>query len=302
MLIAAVQEYVALKRATGFLYRVHKGLLFNFAVFAQSRGDTHVRSDTAIAWASLAPSAPTRTGRLRIVVGFARHAAIEDRRHEIPPESAFGPRARRPTPHIFSAEEIARILAVTSTFGPTGSLRAKTYTTAYALIAATGLRASEAVALRMDDVTADGLVIRKTKFRKSRLVPLHPTTKDALEGYIAERRRASKVPQVFISIYGGALGYPSLSATFAEVLRSIGMRAATGRGPRLHDLRHTFAVRSLEQCVGGREAISRHMLALSTYLGHSCLANTYWYLQATPTLMVRIAQDCEAAMHQGGLP
>ena len=173
----------------------------------------------------------------------------------------------------------------------------------FALLAATGLRVSEALALKIDDVTDDGLLIRATKFHKSRLVPLHETVRRALERYLALRAGLGAVdPALFLSPAGTAIRYPTVIAIFLSLIRSLGLHPGPGRrGPRLHGLRHTFAVRSLEQCAGNRQAVARHMTALSTYLGHTHVSDTYWYLEATPLLMAQIAASGEA-LYRGQQP
>jgi integrase len=169
------------------------------------------------------------------------------------------------------------------------------------LIAATGLRISEALALQLKDITSAGLVVLQTKFRKSRLVPLHDTTLRALDRYLAARSKlAGADSSVFLSERGTRVAYPTAIATFLSLVRRLGIHPGPGkRGPRIHDLRHTFAVRSLEQCSGDRRAVDRHMLALSTYLGHAHLVDTYWYLQATPTLLADVAVQSEALAVRG---
>jgi integrase len=170
----------------------------------------------------------------------------------------------------------------------------------FGLLAATGLRVSEALRLKLGDVTDDGLVIRETKFRKSRLVPLHPTVRDALTTYLAERTRFQTLDDsVFISLRGWKLAYGTVVGTFLAIVRDLGLRGHRGRGPRIHDLRHTFAVRSLERCAMERATVARHVLALSTYLGHAHIADTYWYLQATPELLGGIADATEAHLAGG---
>jgi integrase len=183
---------------------------------------------------------------------------------------------------------------------PTGSIRPLTYSTLFGLIAATGMRVSEALALQLEDVTEDGLLVRETKFHKSRLLPLHDTTRRALEGYLAVRRRLGTLNgALFVSNTAAAPAYPTVVATFLRLARSVGLRGAPGeRGPRIHDLRHSFAVRSLESCRADREAVARHIVALSTYLGHGHVTDTYWYLEATPILMRQIAEAGEA-LHKG---
>ena len=175
------------------------------------------------------------------------------------------------------------------------------YLTMLGVIAATGLRISEAIGLRLGDITTSGLVIRHTKFRKSRLVPLHPTTRRALDSYLTVRAKFAGIDDaVFLSERGTGLRYSTVIATFLALVRSIGIHAGVGkRGPRIHDLRHTFAVRSLEQCASDGESVARHMLALSTYLGHAHIFDTYWYLQATPRLLADVAARSESLARRG---
>jgi integrase len=155
--------------------------------------------------------------------------------------------------------------------------------------------------LELSDLTEDGLLIRATKFQKSRLVPLHESARQGLQEYVAVRNRiATTTSTVFVSEQGAGLPYPTVNATYLYLARSAGLRGATGLGGcRVQDLRHTFAVRSLEQCAGDRETVARHMAALSTYLGHAHVSDTYWYLQATPRILSDVAAAAEA-LHQGG--
>ena len=159
----------------------------------------------------------------------------------------------------------------------------------------TGLRISEALALRFKDVTPDGLVIRETKYRKSRLVPLHETTTSALQGYLAKRcDLALDDDHLFVSRRRRPLSYFTVVDTFHQLLGAAGIPADPDRPrPRLMDLRHTFASRALETCPDGRDNIRRHMLALTTYMGHARVKSTYWYLSRTPQLMGDIAETCE---------
>ena len=283
MLVASVERYIALHHATGYCFRGPSTLLRSFARYAGIRGDQVVRAATALEWAAQGPTAGTRHGRLEVVRRFARLMRAEDARHEVPPPGAFGPRSPRRTPYIFSSEEIRALLEAAGGLRRRDSLRPRTYTTLFGLIAATGLRISEALALRVDDLTTVGLVIRQSKFRKDRLVPLHSTTRVALDTYLATRaKHARDDDALFLSAWGAGLRYQTVIATFLALVRAIGIHPGPGMpGPRIHDLRHTFAVHSLEQCAGDRDAIVRHMLALSTYLGHAHLSDTYWYLQAS---------------------
>jgi integrase len=168
------------------------------------------------------------------------------------------------------------------------------------LLAATGLRISEALHLLVSDITPNGLLIRRTKFQKTRLVPLHDTAVTGLGRYLLrrqERRRGGD--HVFVSDEGQPLVYWKVHGVFRTLLKSAGFRPSGGRWPRIHDLRHTFAVRALESSPTGRQRIGQHMLALATYLGHVNIDATYWYLETTPELLRDIAVVAENFV-QGG--
>jgi integrase len=295
MLTASIDAFLALRRAVGFKLETEERLLHHFARWAAARGETHVRTQTATEWAAGARSPWQRERRLRAVATFARHARAEDARHEVPPIFVFGHRQLRPVPHIWSPEEVRRLLEATSQLAPTWPLKPQVFTTLFGLLASTGLRVSEALGLRFSDVTADGLVIRKTKFNKTRLVPLHPTVVAALARYLDLRRRSSVASDyVFISPKGGRLPYGTVWPWFHRLARETGLRSGPGtKGPRIHDLRHTFAVRALEASPGGGSPVGRHVRALSTYLGHTNVADTCWYLHVTPQLMRNVADACE---------
>lgn len=295
MLIQAVDTYLAIRRAADFKLDAVEHYLRSFAQFATAKGDTHVVTQTAIAWAEQGASEPQRHNRLSVVIRFARFSHAEDPRHDIPPPRVFCGRRQQLTPYLFSDEEIQALLAQAAGLGPPNSLRPHTYTTLLALLAVTGLRISEALALRFKDVTPDGLVIRETKFRKSRLVPLHETTTSALRGYLVKRcELALDDDHLFVSRGRQPLSYSTAVDTFHQLLDAAGIPAEPDRPrPRLMDLRHTFASRALERCPDGRDNIGRHMLALTTYMGHARVKSTFWYLSRTPQLMGDIAQACE---------
>jgi integrase/recombinase XerD len=206
MLMQAVDTYLAVRRAVDFKLKAVEGYLRNFAQFATAQGDTHIVTHTAIAWAAQGASEPQRHNRLSVVIRFARFSHAEDPRHAIPPERVFAGRRHHLTPYIFTDEEIHALLAQAARLRPSRSLRPHTYHTLLALLAVTGLRISEALALRFKDMTPDGLVIRETKFRKSRLVPLHATTTAALQGYLVTRcALASDDAPLFVSRRRGPL-------------------------------------------------------------------------------------------------
>ncbi len=302
MLSADITRYIEFHQAMGLKFKLQAGLLRHFAAFAEPLGDHWVRTETVLAWAAGAPSAAQRRQRLLVVRRFALEMQAEDDRYEVPSALAFGKAKReRRMPHIYSADEIRRLLHEAGQLSASGSIRPVTYRTLLALIASTGLRISEALALQLVDFNGATLVIRSTKFRKNRLVPLHPSTRDALEHYLARRKHVVESDgSFFVSTAGCGLCYSTVYAVFLQLMRSAGLREGPGApGPCIHDLRHTFAVRALEQCGGSDVEIARHVLALSTYLGHAHPSDTYWYLQATPKLMESIGLRTES-LFQGG--
>lgn len=305
MLMDSIEDYLAVRRAAGFAMTVDAGLLRSFAKFAADRGQSHVQQQTAIAWAAQAPSPHQRERRLGMVRRFVVHARAEDPAHEMVPQHVFAQRRARRFPYLFSDGELEQLLGATAHLRPQRSLRPLTYFTLFGLLAATGLRVSEALHLVVDDITADGLLIRETKFRKNRLVPLHATTEAALDVYLVRRRAiARRQAHVFVATTGRPLTYPMINGTFHYLLRSVQLQAIAGertRTARIHDLRHRFAVRALERAGGDRHRIAQQVLALSTYLGHAHVADTYWYLHATPLLMRNIADAC-AAVGAGATP
>ena len=301
MITEAIGSYLALRRAQGFVFRAQEKLICSFAGFASERGDDHIRTATVIEWASQSLSLQRRDHRLKVVAAFARHLQLEDPRHEVPPPNVFGFRKTRRIPFIFTPEEIHRFIEAATRLRPLDSLRPHTYSTLFALLVTTGLRIREARRLRFTDLTTDGLLVLKTKFNKSRLVPLHETAVSGLERYLERRTRtAAADDHIFVSLRGRKLSYNAIDWTFRNLLKTTGLdRGRGGRRPRIQDLRNTFAVRALETCPEGRDNISRHMLALSTYMGHGSLRNTYWYLEATPHLMRDIAEACEGFLNGG---
>jgi integrase len=292
MLTVMAEAYIALKQSLGYRFCDAAAVLRSYVRFASERGDTHVRTDSIVAWAGTVSSPRQRYRRFRTCLPFSRYAHAEDPRHEIPPDDLFIFRYRRPVPFIFRPEQLRELIAGASCLGRAGSpLRPETYTTVFALLACTGLRVSEALALKLDDWTADGLAVRDTKFGKSRLVPLHESTVVALERYLDQRQRLAPCHDHFFLGHDGLpLRYSAVWRIFRRLVRELGMHPGPGSpAPKLHSLRHTFAVRALESCPSGAERVGKHLVALSTYLGHDTVSATYWYLEATPQLMTDIA-------------
>lgn len=301
-MLNTIETYLALRRATGFAMLNAEYLLKSFSAFAVERGHAYVQTQTAIDWAALGPSVAQRDARLKAVCRFARHIRVEDVRHELPPANHFGARKRRRPPHIYSGTEIGLLIEAAGRLRPQGGLRSLTYATLIALLAVTGLRISEALKLTFADITSDGLLIRETKFRKTRLVPLHETTSAGLQHYLKRRGPGSGDDPVFADTHGQSLRYIAVKETFDRLVCKVGIRPTSARRPRLHDLRHTFAVRALQGSPTGRNRCGAHMVALATYMGHVNIYTTYWYLEATADLVREIAVAGEAFMSEGRLP
>ena len=301
-MIQAIETYLAMRRTAGFTLSNAEYLLRSFASFASNQNQTHIRTATAIDWASQAESLAQRHTRYQTVCHFAQYLRVEDSRHESPPENHFGYRKTRRVPHIYSRDEINSLILAATNLPSSGSLLPKTYAALISLLAATGLRISEALHLLVFDITPDGLLIRKTKFQKTRLVPLHDTAVAGIGSYLACRQGAHRgEDHVFISDEGKPLLYWKVHSVFRTLVKSAGLKPAGGRWPRIHELRHTFAVRALESSPTGRQRIGQHMLALATYLGHVNIDATYWYLETTPELLRDIAVVVENFV-QGGRP
>lgn len=301
MLIADIERYLSLRQSLGFKLYEASRRLHSFGQFAMEHGDTHVKTATAIDWATAAPSPNARRVHLEDVVRLARFLHAEDSVHEIPPDDFFHAPRVRPLPYIYSPEQIVQIVSAARRLRESYPLRRQTYSTLLGLVAATGLRISEALDLRLPDIRPEGtLRIKKTKFNKTRLVPLHPTVTEILSQYLVVRCKLAAIDDhVFLSAEGQRIHHSIVNKTFRQVLRLAGI-LPDNRCPRIHDLRHTFATRALEKCAMEHKLVSRYFVALATYMGHADIAHTYWYLEATPELMVGIATATEALVAKEG--
>jgi integrase len=241
MLSRDLARHVEQRRSLGYKCHSEHVLLRGFVAFAERRGDTHVKSARVLAWAAEAPSAEQRRNRLLTVRRFALAIQAEDRRHQIPAADAFGQfRVRRPAPYIYKPHDVVRLLRAASKLEPAGSIRPIMYTTLFGLIAATGMRIAEALALQVHDVGSDGLVVRDSKYHESRLLVVHKTTQQALDRYMIARRQIAVADRaLFISVAGKSLPYETVRNVFLGLLDRIDLRGAhAGRDPRIHDLRH----------------------------------------------------------------
>ena len=302
-MLSLVQDYLDERRRLGFALAIPGALLLGFARFADRAGHRGpLTVQLMMGWAreeAKRAEPATWARRLAILRPFAMHRAQVEPGTEIPSANVFAQKRRRPTPHIYTTAEIADLLAAARRLPPAGTLRPLTYETFFGLVAATGLRLSEALHLQSGDFDVGGsmLTVRQTKFCKSRLVPLHPTTAAALAHYLAARRRfapaASDAP-LFVSLSGTALVKRTVHGVFARLRAELGW---TTRGtlpmPRIHDLRHSFVCRRVALWHEAGADIDNAMLALSTYVGHAKVSDTYWYLTAVPDLMAVAAKRFE---------
>jgi integrase len=302
-MLSLAQDYLDERRRLGFALAIQGTQLLSFARFADQTGHRGpLTNQLMVNWAQgearrAAPATWAR--RLAILRPFARHRAQVEPGTEIPCAHAFGYKWRRPTPHIYTVPEIADLLTAARQLPPAGTLRPLTYEAFFGLVAATGLRLSEALRLRCSDFdTSSGmLTIRQTKFCKSRIVPLHPTTTAALVQYISARQRctpAAPDAPLFVSPMGTALSQDAAHRAFAWLRAELGWVArGTLPAPRIHDLRHSFVCRRVALWHETGADIDNAMLALSTYVGHTGVSNTYWYLTGVPELMAVAAQRFE---------
>jgi integrase/recombinase XerD len=289
----AVQEYLVMRRGLGFKLHDAGVALLEFVSYLENQRMSFITAKIALTWAQLPTSAQPAewARRLSCVRGFARHRSATDPRTEIPPCGLLPYRPRRANPYLYTDEEIRRLLEAALTLLPTGSLRPWTYYCLLGLLSVTGLRISEALNLKMEDVDLNDavLTIRGAKFGKSHLVPLHTSTKEVLADYVLRRERfldGRPASYLFISKRGNRLDGGEVHRTFYTLSRQIGLRGPTAsHGPRLHDFRHRFATQTLLNWYRSGQDPERRLPILSTYLGHVHIADTYWYLSACPELM-----------------
>ena len=291
-MIAAVEGYLAVRRLGGFALSNNEYLLRSFVAYASAQEEAVIRTTTVVAWANLGPSLAQRHRRYETVRQFATQVHLDDPRHDVPPAGYFGYRKTRRPPRLYTATEIDQLLAAAADLPDT--LTPHTYGALIRLLVATGLRISEALALQIEDLRGDGLLIRKTKFQKTRLVPLHETARTGLEQYLHHPARPPcRTPWVFVSDRGAPLRYRDVHPVFRRLVVRARLDRRGGRAPTLHGLRHTFAVRALAATPTGRRHVGQAMRALATYLGHVSITSTYWYLEATPDLLAEVATVSE---------
>jgi integrase/recombinase XerD len=292
---ARAGDYLEMRRSLGFRLRGEGRMLAGFATRCDEQGQATITISAALAWATESrDAAPAHwRRRLSVVRGFARYLATVDPACQIPPADLLSAPSHRPPPYICSAEEIAALIHAAGTIG--APLPAATMQALISLIAATGLRVGEALALGRDDASPDttGTLTVTGKNDQMRLVPLHPTTAAMLAGYAARRDRLCPHPAslaFFVTSTGQRAAQRGAAETFARLVTLAGINPPPGRRrPRVHDLRHTFAVTTLTRWYREGADVQARLPVLSAYLGHSCPEATYWYLQATPELLALAA-------------
>lgn len=296
-MLARVRTYLEQRRALGYKLRIEGQMLLSFARYADRAGHRGpLTRKLALHWAALPKQAtrPYRARRLEVVRVFARHQTAVEPATELPPRYVFGPAHGRRAPHLYSPAQILQLLRRAARLP--GRLRPFTYNTLLGLLACTGLRISEALALEVADVDlAQGhILIRESKYHHSRWVPLHPTALVRLRRY--DRRRRAIFPKAqhfFVSDRGQRFAYTTVRIVFRELAREL---KSAGARPlvRLHDLRHTFACRVLLRWQRSQRGAASRVAILSRYLGHSRVSDTYWYLTAVPEMLREAARHCES--------
>jgi integrase len=291
-----LDDYLRLRRALGFKLERAGQILPQLVAYLEATGARTVTRDLAISWARLPAKAHPRhwAARLAVARGFAAYLQTIDSETEVPPADVFAVRYQRPTPYLWSGTDIRRLLDAARMLTP--RLRAASYEALFGLLAVTGMRVGEALALGRDDVDLDDGLIkireRIAKLERARLVPVHHTTADALNRYTTERDQLCQKPRstrFFLSSTGTALDRSAVGKTLRRLTTALGLRTQTVH-PRAHDLRHSFALRTLIDWQRSGVPVDERISVLSTYLGHVSPAETYWYLTATPELMGLAAQ------------
>ena len=301
-MVKCVKKYVAQRRNLGYRLKIDEQLLLHFAKYVSNSGHQGpLTSDFMLRWVRLphhaAPSYLIR--RLATIRSFAKYLSIYKPQTEIPQRAMLGLVYRRPEPYIYSTQEIADLLRACSSLTPHGGLRPQTYRTLFALLAVTGLRISEALKLNRGDadLMQGVLTIRETKFRKSRLVPIHDTTRQALQRYADQRDQylpIFKAKSFFLSEKSCALPLVTVQATFRKLRQQIRWKDCDRKkAPRIQDLRHTFACRRILLWYEQGVDVDQFIPVLSTYLGHAKVTDTYWYLTGTSELLAITAKKFE---------
>ena len=297
----AIDDYLRLRRDVGFKLIQTEHWLHDFAAFMDDQQASFITVERALQWAMCPSDAqPSYWAKRLIAVRlFARYRSLTDPRTEVPPAGLLPYHPRRAKPYLYTEEDIDALMSAARALPPPDGLRGRTYACLLGLLAVTGLRIGEALRLKRDDVDLENnlLTILGTKFGKSRLVPLHPSTGSALSVYARQRNGyfgQAKPDHFFVSARGLPLPASVVRGTFRSLCRQLGLTgSACCDAPRLHHFRHRFATETLLGWYRASEDIEQHLPVLSTFLGHACIASTYWYLSAQPELMEQALQRLE---------
>jgi integrase len=302
-----VEKYIDFRRKLDFDPRNERNALLGLVRYAGRTGHQGpITVELAVQWATLPRGVDfnCHVRRFGIARRFARYWAMHDPRVEVPPEGLLGASVyRRPTPYIYSKEEISLLLRAAAGLYPHCGLRPNTYVTLFGLLACTGLRISEALRLTRKDVDMAGgvLTVVDSKFHKSRLVPIHSSTVMALSFYAEHRdcyHPSTQSKTFFLDERGSPLKQSSVLKTFERMRERLGWKRSEGHSPKIHSLRHTFAVRRLLAWYKQGVDLERKMAALSTYMGHANVRDTYWYLSAVPELLDIVGHRFERFVNQ----
>jgi len=302
-----LDRYLAIRRSLGFDLRTDERVLRRFVAFAEQERVDHISAGFFLRWQAAFGKAGKATWarRLGIVRLFAQWLHGLDPGHEVPPQALIPARYRRARPYIYNDDEIRSIVATAAELPSINGIRSLTYPVLFGLIAVTGLRVSEAVALDAEDIDLEAglLTVRRGKLGKTRLLPLSASATAHLAAYAGERDRllGRRSKPFFVSEHGGRVTDCIARYNFAVVCQNIGLRPTQkynrhGRGPRIHDLRHTFAVRTLVNWYRTGKDPAKEMIQLTTYLGHNDPANTYWYIEAVPELLELASRRAEESL------
>jgi integrase len=301
--------YITLRRALGFTMRPEDRVLREFVDVLERQPESAEVAHVTVTWAARTGGPGTQARRLSIARQFLTYVHALDQGITVPGPGLL-PRVRRSPPRLLSAHDVIRLMDAARQLGPRDALRPYTVTTYIGMLASCGLRAHEAIRLALEDVgltaTPPRLTIRQTKFRKSRLVPIHATTATALATYAARRRQLGYdglCDAFFVSERGTPLNYHVIARTFVMLARRLGLRGPAGeRGVSLHHVRHSFAVARLAAWAQAGDDVRARIPALAVYLGHARPQDTYWYLTAAPEVLRPAADRFEAFVAGGVTP
>jgi integrase/recombinase XerD len=301
----SLEEYLAVRCALGLKLKTPSRLLHQFIDFAEAERVSFITKRLALDWATQSSKCrPTYWEyRLSQVRRFAEYQSAIDGRTEVPPRGILPQCSHKRIPFIYSDKDIDRLLASAKQLHSRLGFEGTTYSVFFGILAVTGMRVSEVVGLNRDDVNlSDGiLTISRTKFNKSRLIPLHNSTRNVLRHYAELRDRVLPrlaSPAFFVSDRRTRLNYSAVWRTYVKLTRGIGLQSGTGVGPRIHDFRHRFAIWTLCRLYRDGQDVEHRLPTLATYLGHVNVASTYWYLSAVPDLLLLAAKRANRALQE----